>query len=384
MTDLRCPCCGGAETGNLGSVGPVPVLCGSLWPSREAALSSPSTMLDLTVCRSCGHVWNSTFEPARVEYDAGYDNSLDHSATFSSFARELAGRLVADFDLHDKAIVEIGAGKGGFLRALCEAGGNRGLGYDPTYEGPEVGGDVTFVRTFFEPETCTSDVDFVCCRHVLEHVPDPYDFLVSVRDTVRGQAVPMYFEVPHAAFNFAESGPWDLIYPHVSYFNEGSLRALFRRAGYRVLWLEESFSGQFLSVAVVPGKSTDAPRASIADGHVAAAFVHAFDRQLATVGAWEERLGSLARSGHTLLWGAGSKGVTFLALVDRTSKVEAVVDVNPAKWGRFLPGTARQVLAPRNIAQQAPSTVLVTNPNYVDEIRDALAEMGLRPDLVLV
>ena len=384
MTQLRCPCCGGVAAEDMGSVGPVPVLCGSLWPSREAALRTPSTMLDLKVCRTCAHVWNSTFEPERVEYDANYDNSLEHSDTFSGYARGLAGRLVDEFDLHDKTLVEIGAGKGGFLRVLCEAGGSRGLGYDPTYEGPEVAGDVTFVRTFFEPRTSDSDVDFVCCRHVLEHVPDPHDFLVGVRDTVRGGTVPMYFEVPHAAFNFAESGPWDLIYPHVSYFNEVSLRTLFRCAGYRVLWLEESFSGQFLSIAVVPGEASAPPLANRAHGDVAATFVRALQRQLQAVDAWKERLRSLAQTGHTLLWGAGSKGVTFLSLVDEEARVETVVDLNPAKWGRFLPGTAREVLAPRDVVRNAPSTVLVTNPNYVDEIRRTLAEMGLRPDLVLV
>jgi hypothetical protein len=50
--------------------------------------------------------------------------------------------------------------------------------------------------------------------------------------------------------------------------------------------------------------------------------------------------------------------------------VSAVVDVNPAKQGKFLPVTGLQVLSPESLLSQYPegATVYVMNSNYLDEI----------------
>jgi hypothetical protein len=373
----RCPACGSGSAEDMGSVGPVPVLCGSLWGSREQAMATPTASLDLAVCHRCAHVWNTTFDPDVVDYDAKYDNALDFSPTFRKYADALARRLVDTYGLRQKSLVEIGSGKGDFLRLLCSLGESRGLGYDPTYVGPPVEGGITYLPAYFTPSTTTGDHDFVACRHVLEHLPDPYAFLSSIRSAVGHQPVPMYFEVPNAEFNFAESGPWDLIYPHVAYFNERSLRALLNRAGFRVLRLEPCFDGQFLGADVVPDPAVREYFLPTMNGRVPGGGVHrSLRRQMGEVLAWRQKLDDLAGRGPVALWGAGSKGVTFLSLLDRERKVGAVVDANPRKWGRFLPGVGHQVVSPEVLVEQWAQTVLVMNPAYAHEIAAAVREMG--------
>lgn len=379
----RCPCCAGVETEHLGRVGPVPVLCGSLWATREEARGTGSAFLDLAVCRDCAHVWNESFAPELVEYDTKYDNSLEHSATFLGYAGDLVDRLVRDHDLRGKTVVEIGSGQGAFLRALCAAGGNRGFGYDPTYAGPEVDGDLTFVRTFFDPSTSPAEVDFLCSRHVLEHLADPYAFLVGVREAVAGRAVPMYFEVPNAEFNFAESGPWDLIYPHVSYFSDTSVQALLSRAGFEVSSVEPSFSGQFLSIEAVPDAPASAARSDDRARSLAKSYATALRRQVGEVRAWQRRIDEAGRDGGLGLWGAGSKGITFLSMVDPDRTISVVVDSNPHKWGRYLPGPGHRVLAPAELARNGVRSVLVMNPAYAEEIREQLRLHGGRADVLL-
>lgn len=53
------------------------------------------------------------------------------------------------------------------------------------------------------------------------------------------------------------------------------------------------------------------------------------------------------------------------------AKIDAVVDVNPAKHGKFLPGTGLQVSSPEQAMQQLPdrAIVFVMNGNYLQEIR---------------
>lgn len=375
---VRCQACDGERVEALATLGPVPVLCGSLWDSREEALVTPTADLELSVCHACGHVWNRGFDPALVEYDAKYDNALDFSPVFNRYAQGLADRLAETFDLRGRDLVEIGSGKGEFLRLLCSAGGNRGVGYDPTYEGPDVDGDIRFVREFFNPASTSGDVDFVSCRHVLEHLQDPFAFLQEVRRAVQDSPVPMYFEVPNAEFNFAEAGPWDLIYPHVAYFSDTSLRALLERAGFRVDRLEPCFNDQFLGAEVRIDPTAGAATALDLERGAALAktYVAAIEQQMSETARWRRRLRHAGVSGSVGLWGAGSKGVTFLSLVDPDRTVTAVVDANPRKWGRFLPGTGHEIVAPEQLASSPVWTVLVMNPVYASEIGERLQAMG--------
>lgn len=386
MATTPCPACGGSSADALGSVGPVPVLCGSLWDSREDALATPMANLDLAVCRRCAHVWNTTFDPTLVDYDAKYDNALDFSPTFRRYADGLVDHLVETFDLRGKRIAEIGSGKGEFLRQLCAAGQNRGVGYDPTHDDPDLDGDIEFVREFFAPETSRGDVDFVCCRHVLEHLADPVEFLLEVRAAVKDEPVPMYFEVPNAEFNFGESGPWDLIYPHVAYFNETSFCAALTRAGFRVLDLRAVFNSQFLAAEVVPDASSQVDRLLSYDlgRSLARRYKTSLDRQLYEADAWRHRLRQLVDDGDVALWGAGSKGVTFLSLVDPQLAITAVVDANPRKWGRFLPGSGHGVGCPDQIRDRSISSLLVMNAAYVDEIQADVRKLRSDAEVVPV
>ena len=73
-----------------------------------------------------------------------------------------------------------------------------------------------------------------------------------------------------------------------------------------------------------------------------------------------------------VVWGGASKGVIFSLLRERIGKaVRAVVDVNPAKQGKFLPVTGLPVLSPASLLRQYPegTTVYVANLNYIDEIK---------------
>jgi hypothetical protein len=52
--------------------------------------------------------------------------------------------------------------------------------------------------------------------------------------------------------------------------------------------------------------------------------------------------------------------------------VEAVIDVNPAKQGRFLPATGLEVLSPERALANLPSDAIiyVMNSNYLAEIKE--------------
>ena len=60
----------------------------------------------------------------------------------------------------------------------------------------------------------------------------------------------------------------------------------------------------------------------------------------------------------------------------------AVIDINAAKQGSFLPGSGLPIVAPERPSDLDPDLVIAMNPIYLDEIRRDLARLGVESELV--
>jgi hypothetical protein len=67
----------------------------------------------------------------------------------------------------------------------------------------------------------------------------------------------------------------------------------------------------------------------------------------------------------------------------KPSAVVGVVDLNPRKHGRFVPGTGHEVVSPDRLRDIRPDVVIVMNEVYKDEIRKDLRARGLTPELLV-
>src|SRR5246127_933497 len=244
----RCLICGGASLELLISIPDVPTLCNRLCASEVEAANAPRGDIRLSYCLDCRHVVNSAFDQAQVSYDGRFENTLTFSPRYRQYAEVTADRLINRYGLDSKRIVEIGCGSGDFLRLLCSAG-NHGEGYDPsqpTSRSAAGRGSVEIIGRNFAAEDAR-EADFVCCRHVLEHLPQPMDLLRQLRENmaIRADAV-VFFEVPNGLFTLDRLGIWDIIHEHVSYFTPSSLARAFHGAGFTVCCAESAFDDQYL------------------------------------------------------------------------------------------------------------------------------------------
>jgi hypothetical protein len=89
--------------------------------------------MGLTYCENCGHLFNRYYDNDLVDYEADYENSQMFSPRFRRYAEELSDRLITTYNLHQKDIVEIGGGRGDFLRIICDRGNNNGVSFGPSY-----------------------------------------------------------------------------------------------------------------------------------------------------------------------------------------------------------------------------------------------------------
>lgn len=385
MTSRCCPVCDSQQIDVFLRRSQVPVHQNLVVARQEDARTVTRGELDLVVCADCGFVFNRAFDLSRLAYGEDYDNTQSCSAYFDAYLDGLVQDMVECQGVKNCTIVEVGCGKGHFLRKLVNfpGSGNKGFGFDPSYVGPatDPDGKLRFRRCYYD-ESCTDvAADVVVCRHVIEHVPEPLQLLRSVRAALeRSPRARVFFETPCVEWILRNRVVWDFFYEHCSLFTADSLGLAFRRSGFSVERVEHIFGGQYLWLeARVASADTSS---SSAVGIVALALAYGCD-EASLRQKWLERLRVLAGRGRVALWGAGAKGATFANLIDPDcGLIDCVVDLNPNKQGRYIPGTGHPIVAPADLPQRGVRSAVLMNPNYREENLQLLANAGIKLDLI--
>ena len=100
------------------------------------------------------------------------------------------------------------------------------------------------------------------------------------------------------------------------------------------------------------------------------------------VAGWRDRIAALTESGgRAVIWGSGSKGVSFISNLALGEEIAAAVDINPHKWGKFMVGSNHEIVAPEALRTLEPDLVVAMNPIYLDEIGTQLRELGVDTEL---
>ncbi len=321
-----------------------PVFQNRMYDSAEEARACPRGQIRLVEDMGSGLVRNAAFDASLMQYDAAYQNEQANSAPFRAHLEQAAG-LIRE-TMSDR-LIEVGCGKGTFLEMLAERGAEI-TGFDPAYEGD----DPRIRKVYFEPGLGLGGADLVL-RHVLEHIEDPVRFLRRLAEANGGGGL-IYIEVPCFDWICRNRAWFDIFYEHVNYFRLSDFRRIFGR----VVAAGHCFGGQYLQV--VGDLAT--LREPVRDPQDPVAFPADF-----TAG-----LEAAHTTPHDVIWGGASKGVIYALLRERAGRpVTGVIDINPAKQGRYLAGTGLRVHSPDDLLPTLPpeARILIMNPNYSDEIR---------------
>jgi hypothetical protein len=227
-------------------------------------------------------------------------------------------------------------------------------------------------------------VDFILCRQALHTIPMPKMIVDSVRRAIgKREGIPVYFEVVNAANLFEKGIVWQLLYEYRSYFTARSLARLFRECGFQVLHAGPCYDhGQYLNIEALPANGKGLVSAEEADiVPDVLGFGEVFGKK---VSSWQKRLDSLEKCGRqAVLWGAAGRGITFLNLIDPGRQIRYIVEINPARQGKFIPGNGALVVAPEFLKELKPEVIILTNSTYEPEIRSQVASMGLKCEFLL-
>jgi hypothetical protein len=170
----------------------------------------------------------------------------------------------------------------------------------------------------------------------------------------------------------------DFFYEHCSYFTAESLAYAFRHAGFVPTSVRHIFGGQYLWLRATfePNVTPDSSLPT-SSGRIVELASRFRDHEETRIRELREQLERLRGRGRVAIWGAGAKGATYVHLLDPARElIDCVIDINPRKQGRFLPGTAHPIVEPSIIGERGVQSIIVMNANYASEIRADVERLG--------
>lgn len=331
----------------------MPVFQNRMFLTQEDAKACTLGDIILVQDLETGLIFNQTFNPALIQYDTEYQNEQALSPYFKIHLGVVTEIIQKYFS--KGSLIEVGCGKGYFLEHL-QAIGFKITGLDPIYEG----NNPNIIKKYFTPEIGIS-ANGIILRHVLEHVPNPVTFLFNLRDSNYGKGK-IYIEVPCFDWICKRRAWFDIFYEHVNYFRITDFTHIFGH----VYESGHIFDGQYLYV-VADLATLQKPKNSFSDS---LNFPSKFNN---SIEVFAQKLMELKeKQGVSVIWGGASKGVIFALLVSRAGvNIDFVIDINPAKHGRYLPATGLRVDPPYILAGliKPGSDVFLMNSNYLQEVR---------------
>lgn len=328
----------------------LPILQNRVYGTMHEARACPRGDVRLVEDLKTGLIYNADFCPERMQYDGNYQNEQAFSIFFQRHLLKVAE--IVERTIGKRSIIEIGCGKGFFLEMLA-ANGFDIMGFDPTYEGR----NPTIVKAYFDPGVGIR-AEGIVLRHVLEHIKDPITFLQSLNEA-NGKRGKIYIEVPCFDWIIEHYAWFDIYYEHVNYFRLIDLHRMFAC----VYESGKLFGEQYIYI-VADLNSLKIPRYN---SNQSVRFPPDFTRKIGVDCQNKEDI-----TAGAAIWGAASKGVIFALLRQREEKpVSTVIDINPAKQGKYLPATGLRVESPHTALSVLPrgSVIFVMNSNYLDEIK---------------
>jgi SAM-dependent methyltransferase len=357
--------------------------------------------LRVLVCECCWLVQTQDFADAHELFDAEYAYFSGYSTTWVEHARCYVDEMVATLGLDSRSMVVEIASNDGYLLQHVRQRGIPCLGVEPTASTAAAARakGIEVIEEFFGAGSGRRlaaegrSADLLVANNVLAHVPDINDFLSGFAALLKPNGVAT-FEFPHL-LRLLEGVQFDTIYhEHYSYLSMLSVDRIFRAAGLVPFRVQEipTHGG---SLRVMAARADTGPRDP--DGSVAALIDRersaGLDQPRRYAGFQEHaeriRQDLLAflieskRAGRTVAaYGAAAKGNTLLNFAGvRPDLVQYVVDRNPAKQGKFMPGSRIPIVAPEVLAARKPDDLLVLPWNLLEEVRTqeaALREAATR------
>ncbi len=384
----------------------LPLIDLGLAPPSNAYLSTQQLQqpekkypLRVLVCQTCWLAQTEDFAQAHELFDADYAYFSSFSSTWLEHAKRYADEMSARFHLGSSShVVEIAANDG-YLLQYFKAANIPCTGVEPTASTAAAARakGIDIVQEFFGVALANmlvaqgKQADLTAANNVLAHVPDINDFVAGFTVLLKPTGVAT-FEFPHL-MQLMALNQFDTIYhEHFSYLSLIAVQRIFAANGLTVFDVEEHPThGGSLRVFAQRTDTGKQPisdcvakmlRAEDAIGIQTEKYYLAFQVRAEKVkDDFVNFLADAKRQGKIVAaYGAAAKGNTLMNFAELGSDlIQYVVDKNPAKQGKFMPGSRIPIVSPEALHSQRPDYLVILPWNIANEVTQqnaALAKFG--------
>lgn len=326
-------------------------------PTKENLDQDKPVDYNLCQCSGCGLV---QFDCEPVPYYLDSTRAGERSDVLVKMRREQYKHLIETYHLQGKKILEVGAGKGGFLKTLVEM-------EEYNIQGYGIENNPDFVRTARETESVNVLQGNPEKMNNLEEGPfdafvsfayparliDPNGMLQGIRNNLVEGGIGLV-QVASLEHLMRPGGFYDITVDHIAYYNEDTLRFLLQKNGFDIL--EHGEIGLLYIYAIVQKRKAHDLQECWKD-------VQPLAEQI------KEHMDKVVADGKKIaVWCAGHFAFTVLSTAEIGEKVSYIIDNAPFKQGHFAPASHVPIFGVEHFKEEPVDEIIILGPMYVDEI----------------
>ena len=349
--------------------------------------------LKVLVCTVCWLVQTEDYPDSAELFSKDYAYFSSYSSTWLAHAESYVKDMTARFKLDSSKFVMEVAANDGYLLQYVKKAGIPCLGIEPTHSTASAarGKGIDIIESFFGVKLAQrlvkerKQADLMVANNVLAHVPYINDFVSAFSVLLKPDGVAT-FEFPHLLLLVSQN-QFDTIYhEHFSYLSLNTVNRIFDQNGLCVFDVEQiPTHGGSLRVFASRRDSHLYTRSR----NVSELLAQEMSAGINTINFYRNFQGKADKIKNEFLsflhricsegkkiigYGAAAKGNTLLNYAGvRPELISFVVDRNPSKQGKYLPGSRIPIVDESCIKEFRPDYVVIFPWNIKEEIMAQLS-----------
>ena len=334
---------------------------------HEFKLDFPLT-LQVIECTRCGLVQLNN-DP--VDYYKDVITAASISEESRKILKNEFNPIIKKFNLQNKLTLEIGSGKGDFLKVLNELNVNA-FGLEHKKESVQLSKEkgLNVIQGYLLDQIKISEkFAFIICNNFLEHQPDVKAFLNKVNDLLIEDGV-IYISVPNLQRIIDKNCFYEFVTDHLVYFTQKSLKLALEMHGFDII--ESYLKNNENDISVIAQK-----------------------RKITTIKNKKHKMDEIVNSLSTLVlnnhkqgkkvsvWGAGHRALALMAIAN-VNQIDYVVDSAPFKQGRYTPILKKKIISPADFLKiECDLLILMLPGSYSEQVKNNLEKTGFNGKYII-
>lgn len=328
-------------------------------PSEEELKNERAIDYNLCQCSGCGLV---QFDCDPVSYYKDSTRAGERCERLIELRKSQYSHLIETYNLQNKKIVEIGAGKGGFLRTLKEMTeyGVREYGIEFNSEFVRISrekegvnviqGDPENSNLIMEEGPFDAFVSFAYPARLIY----PNEMMRLAYNNLTDEGVG-FIQVPSLEHLMNDGGFYDITRDHMAYYDHKTLRFLCEKNGFEVLEEGEAVDTYIYAIVKKRG-ALDISKLQNDAERIADNFKKYVNDNIST-------------GNKIAVWCAGHYAFTVLSVTKTgNDKIAYIVDNARFKQGLYSPASHIPIVAPEHFSNNPVDIIIILGPIYFDEI----------------